>query len=89
MSQEFCDKQRLNKTGIKNPMFGKKQTLKQKETATTHFSKTWNFILNGQPITIVNLRKYCEENSLTRGKMADLHSNKIKKYKNYSTINGN
>lgn len=89
MSPEFCEKQRLNKIGKKNPMLGRKQTQKQKEAATNFASKTWNFIKDGQSITIVNLKKYCEENDLTRGKMAALHSNKIKKYKNYLAINGN
>jgi hypothetical protein len=87
MSPEFCEKQSLNHTGTKNPMSGKKQTQKQKDVVTNLFSKTYKFILNGQEITVTNLKKYCEENKLTRGKMSALYQNKITKYKNYTGIN--
>jgi hypothetical protein len=87
MSPEFCEKQRLNRIGSKNPMCGKKQTQKQKEIVSNFFSKTYTFLLNGEKITITNLKKYCEENNLTRGKMSELHHNKIKKYKNYTGLN--
>lgn len=87
MSPEFCKKQSLSKTGIKNPMSGKKQTQKQRDIATKTFSKTYNFVLNGQQITVINLKKYCEDNHLTRGMMSKLHNNKIKKYKSYTRLN--
>ena len=98
MSPEFCAKQSLNKLGKNNPMYGKKHsqetiekirnsTLKSfKVDSTGKSAKTYNFLHDGQIITITNLKKYCQENKLIRCKMYKLHSGKIKKYKKYTGL---
>lgn len=87
MSPEFCKKQSLSKIGDNNPMYGKNQTKNQKQIAAKLFSKTYEFMLNGQHIIVTNLKKYCEENKLTRSEMAKVHYKKIEKYKNYTAVN--
>jgi hypothetical protein len=89
MSPEFCAKQSLNKLGKNNPMYGKKhspETIEKLRMSIVKTSKTYNFLHNGQIITITNLKKYCEENKLIRCRMYKLHSGKIKKYKNYTGL---
>ena len=90
MSPEFCAKQSLNKLGKNNPMYGKKhsqETIEKLRMSNSSFSaKTYNFLHDGQIITITNLKKYCQENKLIRCKMYKLHSGKIKKYKKYTGL---
>ena len=90
MSPEFCTKQSLKKLGENNPMYDKKhspETIEKIRNSTLNvLSKTYNFLCDDQIITIINLKKYCEENNLVRCRMYKLHSGKIKKYKNYTGL---
>jgi len=78
-------------TGEGNPNYGKKhssKTLKKISEGTKNKNlKTRQFIaLNGETITIDNLREYCEKHNLNYACMMNLHNGQGKTYKGYKKM---
>lgn len=57
-----------------------------KEKISKAQAKTWFFRKDGKTIEIHNLRRYCDENNLSKGNMSQLAKGKLKSYKGYQGL---
>jgi hypothetical protein len=66
---------------------GKKQTEHQKQRVRETRQKKWRVITpEGLELIIINLRKYCLENGLDQGNMANVAYGRLKQYKGYKVF---
>jgi hypothetical protein len=86
---EFCRTRDLNHSGIRNVVSGRQRqhrgwatSLELRERRST--AKTFHFFFEGEPVTVINLRKFCKENNLNATCLCLVHSGKQKSHKGYT-----
>lgn len=86
---EFCRTRVLNLSGIRNVVSGRQRhhrgwSISPELRKRGSTAKTYHFLFEGLPVTIINLRKFCKENELNEICMHFVHSGKNKSHKGYT-----